>query len=115
MPEYVLKLFISGRVGRSQLAVQNLHRLCEEALPGRYDLEVIDVLEEPQRAEDHLILATPTVLREAPPPARRIIGDLSDPGRVLLGLDLGPAAGPPPGLRAEPGAGPRPPGDGDNE
>ena len=88
MPEYMLKLFVVGQVGRSQLAIQNLRRICEEAVPGRYDLEVIDVLEQPQRAEDHQILATSTVLKEAPQPARRIIGDLSDAGKVLIGLDL---------------------------
>ena len=93
MPEYILKLFITGQIGRSHLAVQNLRRICEEALSGRYDLEVIDVLEQPQRAEDHQILATPTVVKEAPAPARRIIGDLSDSGKVLLGLDLTPVAG----------------------
>lgn len=99
MPEYVIKLFVMGQIGRSQLAIQNLRAVCDEALPGRYDLEVIDVLEQPQRAEDHHILATPTAVKEAPPPARRIIGDLSDFSTVMMGLDLAPAADRPRGAR----------------
>jgi len=88
MPEYLIKLFVMGQLGRSQTAIQNLRRICEQALPGSYELEVIDVLEHPQRAEDDHILATPTVVKEVPQPSRRIIGDLSDMRKVLLGLDL---------------------------
>ncbi len=88
MEKYVIKLYITGQTPRSQRAIANLRRICEEELRGQYDLVVIDVLERPQLAEDEKILATPTVVKELPPPIRRIIGDLSDAERVLLGLDL---------------------------
>ena len=90
MDKYVIKLYVTGQTPRSQLAIRNLRRLCEEELQGRYELEVIDVLERPQLAENEKILATPTVVKELPVPIRRIIGDLSDTERVLLGLDLWP-------------------------
>jgi circadian clock protein KaiB len=92
MPKFVFKLFVTGQSPRSQRAVANLRRLCEEELRDAYDLDVIDVLERPQAAEDARILATPTLVKEFPLPARRVIGDLSDPGQVLLGLDLVPAS-----------------------
>lgn len=88
MDHYVIKLYVTGRTPRSQLAITNLRRICDTELKGRYELEVIDVLERPQLAEDEKILATPTVVKELPVPIRRIIGDLSDTERVLLGLDL---------------------------
>jgi len=86
----MIKLYITGQTPRSQAAIANLRRICEAELEGRYELIVIDVLERPQLAEDEKILATPTVIKELPPPIRRIIGDLSDTERVLLGLDLRP-------------------------
>jgi circadian clock protein KaiB len=86
--EFVLRLYVTGQTGRSQTAIANLRRLCELELAGRYQLEVIDVLEHPQRAEDEKILATPTVIKELPLPMRRIIGDLSSSDQVLVGLDL---------------------------
>ena len=88
MNRYVIKLYITGQTSRSQRAIANLRRICEEELAGQYDLVVIDLLERPQLAEDEKILATPTVVKELPAPIRRIIGDLSDSERVLLGLDL---------------------------
>src|SRR4051794_16065523 len=88
MQKYLLKLYVTGQTPRSQRAVANLRRICEEELEGEYELIVIDVLERPQLAEDEKILATPTVVKELPTPIRRIIGDLSDTERVLLGLDL---------------------------
>lgn len=87
-PKYILKLYITGQTPRSERAMTNLRRLCEAQLAGRYELVVIDVLERPQLAEAEKILATPTLVREAPPPRRRIIGDLSDTAKVLMGLDL---------------------------
>lgn len=87
-PKYTLKLYITGQTPRSERAITNLRRLCETQLAGNYDVVVIDVLERPQLAEDEKILATPTLVREAPPPRRRIIGDLSDTAKVLTGLDL---------------------------
>ena len=83
-----LKLYVTGQTARSLRAIANLKHLCDEELGGEYELEVIDVLERPQLAEDEKILATPTVVKELPPPIRRIIGDLSDSDMVLLGLDL---------------------------
>ena len=85
---FLLKLFITGQTPRSQLAIENLHRICEEEFQNEYELVVIDVLQRPQLAEDDKILATPTVIKELPPPIRRIIGALSDKEKVLLGLDL---------------------------
>ena len=86
--KYLLKLFVTGQTPRSQLAIENLRRICEEEFQNQYDLIVIDILKRPQLAEDEKILATPTVIKELPPPIRRIIGDLSDKEKVLLGLDL---------------------------
>ncbi len=88
MDKYVLKLYITGHTTRSQYAVENLRTICETELKGQYELIIIDILEHPQLAEDERILATPTLIKEVPPPLRRIIGDLSDVERVLFGLDL---------------------------
>lgn len=106
MDKYLIKLYITGRTPRSQQAIRALEQICETELNGRYELVVIDVLERPQLAEDEKILATPTVVKELPLPIRRIIGDLSDTERVLLGLDLRPAPEPksdgkPPVAKAE--------------
>lgn len=86
--KYVLKLYVTGRTPRSERAIANLRRICDADLEGRYELTIIDVLERPQLAEDEKILATPTLIKELPPPLRRIIGDLSEKESVLLGLDL---------------------------
>jgi circadian clock protein KaiB len=88
----LLKLYITGKTPRSERAIANLRRICEEDLRGQYELAVIDVLERPQLAEEEKILATPTLIKELPPPLRKIIGDLSDTEKVLLGLDLQPRA-----------------------
>ena len=86
---YVLRLYITGRSPRSERAIENLRRLCEDALP-RYELDIIDIIEEPGLAEEERILATPTLIKELPPPLRRIVGDLSARDDVLYGLDLYP-------------------------
>lgn len=86
--KFLLKLYITGRTPRSERAARNLRLICEEELQGKYEIQIIDVLERPQLAEDEKILATPTLIKELPPPLRRIIGDLSDKEKVLLGLDL---------------------------
>jgi len=86
----VLRLYVTGRTPRSERAIDNLRRICEQDLGGMYDLHIIDVIESPQLAEDEKILATPTLIKNLPPPLRRIIGDLSDTEKVLLGLDLRP-------------------------
>ena len=86
--KYLLKLFVTGKTARAELAIANLRRICEEEFPDEYELMVIDILLRPQLAEDEKILATPTVIKELPLPIRRIIGDLSEKEKVLLGLDL---------------------------
>lgn len=85
-----LKLYITGRTSRSENAISNLQRICSEEFRNNYVLQIIDVLEQPQLAEDEKIMATPTLIKELPPPLRRIIGDLSNGEKVLLGLDLQP-------------------------
>ena len=85
---YMLQLFISGSTPRSTQAIQNLHRICEARLKNQYDLEVIDVYENPEMTKRLQILATPTLVKVSPAPLRRIIGDLSDERRVLAGLGL---------------------------
>ena len=87
---YLLKLYVTGKTPRAELAIANLRRVCEEELEGRYQLEIIDVLEQPQLAENDKILATPTLIKQLPLPLRRIIGDLSDKDKVLLGLEVRP-------------------------
>ena len=86
-----LKLYVLGQTPRSLQAVESLRALSEQ-LGGDYELTVIDVLERPQLAEDEKIMATPTLVKELPAPMRRIIGDLSDHEKVLLGLDIQPIA-----------------------
>jgi circadian clock protein KaiB len=86
--KYILKLYITGKTPRSDQAIAHLKEICARELADKYQLSIIDVLEHPQLAEDEKILATPTLIKELPPPLRRIIGDLSDTEKVLLGLDL---------------------------
>ncbi len=85
---YHLKLYVTGTSPRTETAIANLRRMCEHDLKGEYELEIIDVLEQPQAAEDARILATPTLIKQLPPPLRRVIGDLSDKDKVLLGLEV---------------------------
>lgn len=89
---YLLDVYVSGRSPISIRAVETLRRICESRIPGDYTIDVIDVLQEPDRAEQAKIMATPTVVRSSPPPVRKIIGDLSDEASVLLGLDLSSSA-----------------------
>lgn len=90
LSKYVLTLYVTGNSPRTRVAIDNLNRICSQELDGRYELEIIDVLENPQRAEDERILATPTLIKQLPPPLRRVIGDLSDKEKVLLGLEVRP-------------------------
>ena len=92
LSKYVLTLYVTGTSPRTQIAIDNLNRICSQELAGRYELEIVDVLEHPQRAEDERILATPTLIKQLPPPLRRVIGDLSDKDKVLLGLEVRPTA-----------------------
>ena len=91
-PEYKLRLFIAGMTPRSHVAIENLQRICETRLAGRLDLEIVDIYQQPHLAETNQVVAAPTLLKLAPEPVRRIIGDLSDEARVLRGLDLVPMA-----------------------
>jgi circadian clock protein KaiB len=86
--EYELRLYVAGQSSRTLTAISNLKRVCEEHLAGRYSVEVIDLLEKPQLAKGEQILALPTLVRNLPVPIRRIIGDLSNTDRVLVGLDI---------------------------
>src|SRR5262245_50110396 len=85
---YVLRLYVTGMTPRSTEAVASIKAVCEEHLEGRYDLEVIDIYQHPQLAEDEQIIAAPTLVKKLPQPLRRIIGDLSNRERLLFGLDL---------------------------
>jgi circadian clock protein KaiB len=92
--KYLLKLYVTGSSPRTSTAIANLQRICQEELAGLYELEIIDVLENPQIAEDEKILATPTLIKQLPPPLRRVIGDLSDKEKVLFGLEVRPSLKP---------------------
>jgi len=87
-----LRLYIAGQTARSLAALANLQRICDEHLEGRYRLEVIDLLERPQLARGDQIFALPTLVRKLPVPIRKLVGDLSDTERALVGLDLRPRA-----------------------
>jgi circadian clock protein KaiB len=85
---YVLKLYIAGQSPKSVNAIANIKKICEEYLQGQYELDVIDLYQQPQLALGEQIIAVPTLVRELPSPLRRIIGDMSNTERVLVGLDL---------------------------
>jgi circadian clock protein KaiB len=85
-----LRLYVAGQSPKSLTAMQNLKRICDEHLPGRYSIEVIDLMKNPRLAKDDEIVAIPTLVRKLPEPLRKIIGDLSDEERALVGLQLRP-------------------------
>lgn len=85
---YLVRLYVAGQTPKSVLALRNLKQICEEHLQGRYEIEIIDLLESPQLARGDQILAVPTLVRRLPEPIKKIIGDLSNTERVLVGLDL---------------------------
>lgn len=89
---YQLRLYVAGQTPKSVAAIANLKRICEEHLAGQYRIEVVDLLKNPRLAAGEQILAIPTLVRQLPPPVKKIIGDLSDEVRVLVGLDLRPLA-----------------------
>jgi circadian clock protein KaiB len=86
--QYELRLYVAGQNARSVAALGNLRRLCEQHLDGRYSIEVIDLMDQPHLARGDQILAVPTLVRKLPVPMRKIIGDLSNTERVLVGLDI---------------------------
>lgn len=88
---YILRLYVAGQTNKSLAAFANLKKIAEEHLAGKYRIEVIDLTENPQLAKGDQILALPTLVRRLPPPIKKIIGDLSNTERVLVGLDLRPA------------------------
>ncbi len=88
--EWEMRLYVAGQTPKSMAALENLKKLCEEHLAGKYSIEVIDLLEHPQLAKGDQIIALPTLVRKLPLPVRKIIGDLSNTERVLVGLDLRP-------------------------
>ena len=90
-PEWELRLYVAGTTARSTAALENLEKLCETHLAGRYSIEIVDLLVNPQLAAGDQILAVPTLVRKFPEPIRKIIGDLSNEERVLVGLDVQPA------------------------
>jgi circadian clock protein KaiB len=85
-----LKLYVTGETPRSVAAIDNLQKICKEHLKGQYEIEVIDLLKTPQLGLDEQILATPTLVRQLPPPLRKIIGDLSNTEKVIVGLNIIP-------------------------
>jgi circadian clock protein KaiB len=89
-PEYLLRLYVAGHTPKGLQALANLRRICDEHLAGRYQLEVVDLLENPALARGDQILALPALVRQLPPPVKKIIGDFSSAERVLVGLDLRP-------------------------
>ncbi len=88
MNKQKMTLYITGLTPKSERAIANLRKVCDEELGDQYEIEVVDILEHPQLAEDQKILATPTLIKVLPPPLRRIIGDLSNLEKVLIGLDI---------------------------
>ena len=90
VPEWQLKLYVAGQTAKSMAALDNLKRVCETHLAGRYEIEVVDLLVNPRLAAGDQILAVPTLVRKVPEPIRKIIGDLSNEERVLVGLDVRP-------------------------
>lgn len=86
--KYVLRLYISRSTLKSKIAIENIERVCEEHLHGRYDLEVIDIYHQAQLARDEQIVAVPTLIKRLPAPLQRLVGDMSDMNKVLFGLDL---------------------------
>ena len=85
---YVLRLYVTGMTPRSALAIKNLQAICDEFLDGRYDLDVIDIYQQPVLAKGEQIIAAPTLIKKLPLPMRRLVGDMSKRDRVLMGLDL---------------------------
>ncbi len=105
-PRYLLRLYVTGTTRRSTNAIQNIKRICEGQLAGRYDLEVVDIYQQPSLAQGEQIVAVPTLVKKLPLPVRRLIGDLSDIEHVLMGLDLRPrgrrVSSPPPVVEPKP-------------
>jgi circadian clock protein KaiB len=87
-PRYLLRLYVTGMTPKSIRAIENLKAICEEYLRGRYELEIVDIYQHPVLMRGEQIIAAPTLIKKLPEPLRRLVGDMSDRERVLLGLDL---------------------------
>ena len=88
--KYVLRLYVTGMTPKSTQAIANVQELCKKHLAGRYELKVIDIYQQPELAKGEQIIAAPTLIKKLPPPLRRLIGDMSDTERFLVGIDLKP-------------------------
>ncbi|GAB4386396.1 MAG: hypothetical protein Kow00121_52910 [Elainellaceae cyanobacterium] len=86
--KYVMRLYVADRTPKSIRAIQQLKKLCDQYLQGRYELEVIDIYQQPERIEEEQIVAVPTLIKELPPPLQRLIGDMTDTEKVIFSLDL---------------------------
>lgn len=86
--KYVMRLYVANRNPKSIRAIQQLKKLCDQYIPGRYELEVIDIYQQPERIEAEQIVAVPTLIKELPPPLQRLIGDMTDTEKVIISLDL---------------------------
>lgn len=89
--KWILKLYVAGNSPRSVTALNNLKRICKEHLEGKYSIEIVDLVKNPKLGKDDQIVAIPTLIRQLPPPLKKIIGDLSDSEKVLVGLNITPA------------------------
>jgi circadian clock protein KaiB len=90
LPKYILRLYVTGMTPMSTRAIANVRKLCEEHLAGSYELDVIDIYQQPNLAKGEQIIATPTLIKRLPLPLRKVIGDMSDTERFLVGIDLKP-------------------------
>lgn len=90
LQKYILRLYVAGVTPRSQEAIRTVKAMCEEHLAGRYELEVIDIYQQPTLAKNEQIIAAPTLIKKLPPPLRKIIGSMADREKILVGLDLRP-------------------------
>ncbi len=88
LEKYVFRLYVAGKSPKSVRALENIAKICEEYLPGRYELEVIDIYQQPELLEQEQIFAVPTLVKELPPPLQKLIGDMSNTEKVIISLDL---------------------------
>ena len=86
--KYILRLYVSGATARSSRAIENIRRFCEEHLKDRYELEIIDIYQQPELLKHEDVVAAPTLIKELPPPLRKLIGDMSDEEKILIGLNI---------------------------
>jgi len=90
IPTYLFRLYVSGSSPRSALAITNVRRICDQYLPGHYELEVIDIYQQPAQTKAAQVIAVPTLIKEVPLPSQRFVGDMSDTERIVIGLSLRP-------------------------